>query len=471
MFAATLKASGQSQNIVRRETVCGFNCGKVWLALSERAGLIHHERVGPLQDFQRLGVLDEDAIFSTATDADHDRHRRSQPESAWAGNNQYGHGVNQRMGQLRLRAPNAPDSESQNADEDDGRDEVSCDLINHPLDRGTAALGFADHTHDLGEQRVRTDLLGFDEQPACAVDRSGDHLAAWLLLDWNRLTRDHRFVRSAAAFRDDSVGRNLFAWPNAQQIADLDLIERRVFFSPVRFDAPSCLRCQAEQSLDRTAGLTAGLQFQNLPEQNQDRHHHGGVVVRHHRATAGSKSVREQPRSYRRNQAIEIRCADAQCDQRKHVRAAVNDRSPCPLKKRPAAPHDDGRRQGELHPVKHTHVKRMEHSARQHFAHRDDEYRQAERHSNPKAAAHIHQFRVGTFLSGDRARLQGHAALRAVARLVAHDFRMHGTCILDPGFSDRSADGFQGHTTFRARPRMVLTDLGMHWACIDSPAC
>ena len=71
------------------------------------------------------------------------------------------------MGQLWLRPPKAPDNESQNANEDDRRDEVVRNLIDDPLNRGPAALGLADHAHDLGEERVGADLVGADEQPPC----------------------------------------------------------------------------------------------------------------------------------------------------------------------------------------------------------------------------------------------------------------------------------------------------------------
>ena len=79
------------------------------------------------------------------------------------------------------------DSESQKAYDDDRRDEVARHPIYDPLNRGVAALGLADHAHDLGEERVGADLLGADEQPTRAVDRGGDDLAAGLLLGWDRL--------------------------------------------------------------------------------------------------------------------------------------------------------------------------------------------------------------------------------------------------------------------------------------------
>ena len=53
-FAATLQAGCQPQNILRREAIGRFDRGETGPALGERAGLIHHQRVGPLQNLYAL---------------------------------------------------------------------------------------------------------------------------------------------------------------------------------------------------------------------------------------------------------------------------------------------------------------------------------------------------------------------------------------------------------------------------------
>ena len=50
------------------------------LALGEGAGLVHHDRIDLLHALQHVGRADEYASRCTAADADHDRHRRGQPE-------------------------------------------------------------------------------------------------------------------------------------------------------------------------------------------------------------------------------------------------------------------------------------------------------------------------------------------------------------------------------------------------------
>ena len=79
-----------------------------WLSLGERAGLVDDERVDAFQNLERLGILDQHAGRGAAARADHDRHRRRQPERARAGDDQHGDGIDQRVSQARLRAEECP---------------------------------------------------------------------------------------------------------------------------------------------------------------------------------------------------------------------------------------------------------------------------------------------------------------------------------------------------------------------------
>ena len=287
-----------------------------------------------------LGVLIEDAL-ATAADADHHRHRRGQPESAWADNDRYGHGVTQSIGRFRS-VPILRQRKSEGF-EDDRRDGVAAQ---------PESAGPARSRHDFAGPRrpcAAISARNVSEPtfavggPARAIDRGGDDLAAGLLLagigspeiiDSSAVLRPSMTTPSAGTF---SPGRTHDRSPTRTCRAARLL-------RPVGLDAPSCLRDQAEQSLDRPAGLAAGLQLQNLPEENQDGHHDGRVKVRRHRATAGSKSFRKKLRGDRRNQAVKISRADAEGDQCEHVGTAVDDGRPArskngqPHQKRPRRP-------------------------------------------------------------------------------------------------------------------------------------
>ena len=88
-----------------------------------------------------------------------------------------------------------------------------------------------------------------------------------VLLNRNRFASDHRFVDRARAFNDNSIHRDLLARTHAQEIADLHLIERHIFFSSVVANAPRGFWRKAEQALDCRAGLAARFQLQNLAQQ------------------------------------------------------------------------------------------------------------------------------------------------------------------------------------------------------------
>ena len=78
------------------------------LALGQRARLVDHQRVDLLHPLQRLGVLDQHAGLRAAADADHDRHRRREPERAGAGDDQHADGGDQAEGQARLGSERRP---------------------------------------------------------------------------------------------------------------------------------------------------------------------------------------------------------------------------------------------------------------------------------------------------------------------------------------------------------------------------
>ena len=67
-------------------------------SLRSRAGLVDDQRVDPLEDLERLGILHEDASAGAPARAHHDRHRRGQAQCAGAGDDQHRHRVDQGMG-------------------------------------------------------------------------------------------------------------------------------------------------------------------------------------------------------------------------------------------------------------------------------------------------------------------------------------------------------------------------------------
>ena len=85
-----------------------FDRHEARLAFGERSGLVDDERRHAFEDLERLGVANQDAELGAAAGADHDRHRRREPERARAGDDQHRDGVDQRVREARLGAEDAP---------------------------------------------------------------------------------------------------------------------------------------------------------------------------------------------------------------------------------------------------------------------------------------------------------------------------------------------------------------------------
>ena len=93
MLAAALQAGDQTDHAVLGLAADGDHRDQLRLALRERAGLVERQGVDFLQRLQRFGVLDENAGACAASGADHDRHRRRQPERARASDDQHRDGI------------------------------------------------------------------------------------------------------------------------------------------------------------------------------------------------------------------------------------------------------------------------------------------------------------------------------------------------------------------------------------------
>ena len=467
------------------------HCSNAWLSFSQRAGLVHDERVDALQGLQRRRVPDEHAGRGAAAGTHHDRHRRRQPESTRTGDDEHGHRAHQGQRQTRLRSPQRPAGERRDRDGDDRRHEPACQSVRHPLDRRAAALRLAHHPDDLGKQGLRTDPLGAHREAARAVHRGADHRVARPLLDRDRLAADHRLVDCATTVDDHPVDRHPLTRPHPQQVPDAHLGKRHVLIRHIRRarriggvvrirrvrrfrfgravcygpDAPADpvrhRGCQTEQRPQRRAGPVPRPQLQHLSEQYQHDDDHGRVEVRLD-AALHPEAVRKAVGDDGGRHAVEERRSHAERDQREHVRAAIDDRRPAPLKEGTPRPQHDGHGAGELDPVGHGPAQRQHPGAGNHLGHRDAEHREPDHRGDPEAPRHISQLRVGRLIRSHRARLQRHAALRTRSRLRAHDLRVHRAGVLDRRRRQRGDLRLERHAAARAGNRLGLAHLRAH---------
>ena len=105
------------------------------------------------------------------------------------------------------------------------------------------------------------------------------------------------------------------------------------------------LRRKVQEGANGAAGALPRAQFQNLPEQDERGDDRGGFEIDGDDTVHVAKRSWENLREERSHEAIEIRCACAEADQREHIEAAKDERGPEALEKRPAAPKDYRSRQ------------------------------------------------------------------------------------------------------------------------------
>ena len=153
MLARDLDAGGQPQQF--RFVLPGHRHDRdhARLALGKRSGLVDDQSIDPLQNLERLGILDQHARGGSPAGTDHDRHRRRQPQRARAGDDQHRDGIDQGVSQPRLRTENCPCEKGDHGNEDHGRNEVRRDDVGQPLNGSPRAPRLADHADDLGEHR------------------------------------------------------------------------------------------------------------------------------------------------------------------------------------------------------------------------------------------------------------------------------------------------------------------------------
>src|SRR5664279_1955001 len=102
----------------------------------------------------------------------------------------------------------------------------------------------------------------------------------------------------------------------------------------------SGLRGEMQQYAYGTAGAMPRAQLQHLAEQNERSDHGRGFKIDGHASLHVAKRYREILREERCGHAVEVSCAGAEADERKHVGAAMGYRGPETLEKGPTAPHD-----------------------------------------------------------------------------------------------------------------------------------
>ena len=424
VFRSGLDRRDEPEQIVLGRTAQSLNPDQFRLALGEGPGLVDQQRIDALEPLQRLGAFHEHARLRAAPGADHDRHRRRQPQRARTGDDEHGDRVEECVTDVRFGADEAPDNESGDRDHDDERHEPARDAIGDGLDRCAAALRFGHHPDDAREHGVAADRLRLHDETAGAVHRAAGQHACRFLGDRERLAGEHRLVDRGLAIDDDAIDRHRFAGADTQAVARGHFGQRHLGLGAVGGDAARGLRGEIEQRADRLAGCRARAQFEHLAEQHErDDDACRFVIDRHHAVHVERRG--EQPWRERRDQTVEERSADADRDQREHVEMTRLERRPAAHEERRARPQHDRRGERELQPRRACRADQMQ--PEQVGAHRQSQERNRQHRRHPEAPREIDQFGIGRIVERRRFGFERHAANGASARSFLTDLRVHRT--------------------------------------------
>ncbi len=424
MLARPLDAGRNPHDLVFVEAFRGHDGDDLRLAFGQRAGLVDDEGVDLFHSFQHFGVPDQHPGLRAPADADHDRHRRRQPERARARDDQDRHRRNEAIGQSRLRAERCPRDECDDGDEDHRRHEPARHLIGEALDRRARPLGRRDHLDDPGEHGVTADLVGAHDEAAAPIEGAADELRPGLLGHRHGFSGHHGFIEGGSSFQQHAVDRNLLAGPDPQAIADIDGVERDVLVAAVGAHPAGGLRREIEQCANRPGGLLAGAQLQDLAEQHQHGDDGGGFEVHRDGAIGAAERGGKDAGRDGCHHAVEPGHTGPHGNQGEHVEIAAHQRLPAAHEERPARPHHDGSRQRQLNPVgnrgAHQHVQ-----VREMTSHLQNHHRNRQPEADPQAAGHVDEFGIGAAVACRVGRFQRHSADRAMAGADLADLRMH----------------------------------------------
>ncbi len=367
MFRTLFERRRQAQRAI---TVGGqrHDVGHLRLATGQRAGLVEGENGNFFRALQRLGVFDQNSGARALPGADHDRRRRRQPERARTGNDQHGHGIDQRLGEIAGIQPPADESRQRNRTDD--RHEHRRNPVGQALYRRLRALRLADQADDPGQQGLFADPGCPAMQDPLAIGGRREHLVAQRLAHRHALAGQHRFVHAGHPLDHLAIDRHALARADHEDIAGHQRIDGDLDPLAVTLDARR-LRLQPDQRFDRFRGPGLGARLQQLAEQNHGDDRRPAFEIdmliepeqRHHRRKSPGHAGAE------RDQHIHVGAAAAQCLERAIVET-------------PTDPELNRRRQRELQPARQLW---MVMRAAEHEEHLADQ-RQGQRHRDPEAA-------------------------------------------------------------------------------------
>src|SRR5207302_1716806 len=391
------------------------------LAFGERARLIHDQRVDFGERFKSFSVAYQHTRMHAAANGNHNGHRGRKAKRAWACDDEHGHSSDKRGRKTRLWAEQDPACKREDCNGDHRRDKISRDAVGKSLQRRAAALCFADEFHNLRQHRFAAYALRFHDETAAGVQRSTGDFIASAFFDWHGFASHHGFIDGARAFENGAIHGDALARAYTKFVAAFHLIERNVSFRAIRRKQVSLLRREIQQRANRSAGALPGAQFQDLPEKNECGDYRRRFEINRRGAIHSTERGRKHLGEKSSDNAFEVRGAGAQPDQRKHVRAAIDERGPKTLEEWPSAPKNRRRGKKKLDSISNA-GRQMD--ADQVPQHGKEQQRKRQHRADPETQQHGLVLGFGFHLRENVHRFEGHAANGAAPWTHLNDLRM-----------------------------------------------
>ena len=381
-----LDGAGEPEHLAPRGAVQRLDADEPHPPLCDSAGLVEHDGGGVARLLEHLRPLDQHAELragpvptsSAVGVAKPSAHGQAMISTATAAAN-----ANAEVG-----AGAEPEPERRDRDRDHDRNEDGGDPVGEPLDWGLR-LCLGDEPPDLGDGGIGTDMGGADDEPARDVDGRADRLVARTDLDRHALASQERGVDGGRARLDHTVGGDLLAWPDNEEVADLQRLDRDAPLLAVGAEHGDVLRAQLEQRLQRGAGAALRARLEVATHQDQDDDDRGDLEVDltaagarperelevhpHRRVAASPRKSAYNDHAHAARVPIEISSAH-----RRGTVPCVDERGPM---EGPAAPEHDRGRELEREPLPAVELERRHHREQEHGQrqHRRDEQPEAER--------------------------------------------------------------------------------------------
>ena len=189
MLAALVDARRHCQHLLVGEPGGGHDPLEHRPAFGQGSRLVDDKGVNLAHRLDGGGIAKQHALRGGAAGGGHDRHRRRQPQRAWAGDDQHRHRIDKTKYPARFGAKDAPSEQSEQRNADHHHDEVTGDDVGQALHRCARTLRLRDHLHDERQHGLRADFLGADHQAAAGIERRSDDLVADAFRRRNGLAR------------------------------------------------------------------------------------------------------------------------------------------------------------------------------------------------------------------------------------------------------------------------------------------